>query len=44
MTLQVADTTELLGWIFSYGNGIQVLKPEHLQNAVKEEARKLLAH
>jgi predicted DNA-binding transcriptional regulator YafY len=42
MTLQVADTRELLGWILSFGSGVQVLKPEHLQKAVKEEARKLL--
>lgn len=42
MTLQVADTRELLGWILSFGGGVQVLKPEHLQQAVKEEARKIL--
>ncbi len=41
--LQVADTRELLGWILSFGSGVQVLKPDHLQKAVKEEARKLLA-
>jgi predicted DNA-binding transcriptional regulator YafY len=43
MTLQVADTRELLGWILSFGSGVQVLKPERLQQAVKEEAKKLLA-
>jgi len=43
MTLQVADTRELLGWILSFGSGVQVLKPERLQKAVREEARKLLA-
>lgn len=43
MTLQVADTRELLGWILSFGSGVQVLKPERLQQAVKDEARKLLA-
>lgn len=40
---QVADTREVLGWILSFGSGAQVLKPDHLQQAVKEEARKLLA-
>lgn len=43
LTLTVADTRELSGWILSFGSGVQVLKPEHLQRAVKEEARKLLA-
>ena len=43
MTLQVADTRELLGWILSFGSGVQVLKPERLQQAVKDEAKKLLA-
>ncbi len=42
MTLQVADTRELLGWILSFGSGVQVLKPERLQKAVLDEARKLL--
>lgn len=43
MTLQVADTRELLGWILSFGSGVQVLNPERLQQAVKDEARRLLA-
>lgn len=43
MTLQVADTRELLGWILSFGSGVQVLKPERLQQAVKDEAKKLLS-
>ncbi|MEQ1795083.1 MAG: WYL domain-containing transcriptional regulator [Nitrospira sp.] len=43
MTLQVADTRELLGWVLSFGGGVQVLKPERLQQAVKDEAKKLLA-
>ncbi|UVT18282.1 MAG: WYL domain-containing protein (plasmid) [Nitrospira sp.] len=43
MTLSVADTRELLGWILSFGSGVQVLKPDHLRYAVKEEAQKLLA-
>lgn len=43
MTLQVADSRELLGWILSFGSGVQVLKPERLQKAVRDEAKKLLA-
>lgn len=42
MTLQVADTRELLGWILSFGSGVQVLKPEHLREAVRQEAKRLL--
>jgi predicted DNA-binding transcriptional regulator YafY len=42
MTLQVADTRELLGWILSFGSGVQVLKPERLQKAVMEEAGAIL--
>lgn len=43
MVLQVADTRELLGWILSFGSGVQVLKPEALKQSVREEAKKLLA-
>ncbi len=43
MTLQVADTRELLGWILSFGSGVQVLTPARLQQAVHDEAKKLLA-
>jgi predicted DNA-binding transcriptional regulator YafY len=43
MTLQVADSRELVGWILSFGSGVQVLKPEHLRKAVQSEARKLIA-
>lgn len=42
MTLQVADTRELLGWILSFGSGVKVLKPDRLKQAVKDEAKKLL--
>ena len=37
MTLMVADTRELLGWVLSFGSGVQVLKPERLQTAVNPE-------
>jgi len=42
MSLQVADTRELVGWILSFGNGVRVLSPEALRAKVREEARKIL--
>jgi predicted DNA-binding transcriptional regulator YafY len=42
MTLTVADTRELLGWVLSFGGGVQVVQPESLRAAVHEEARRLL--
>jgi predicted DNA-binding transcriptional regulator YafY len=43
MTLTVADTRELLGWILSFGTGVSVVQPEPLRLAVQEEARRMLA-
>ena len=42
MTLAVANTRELLGWVLSFGASVQVVKPEALRTAVEEEARKIL--
>jgi len=42
MTLQVADTRELVGWILSFGSGVRVIRPEALREKVREEARKIL--
>lgn len=42
MTLQVADSRELVGWVLSFGSGVQVIRPDSLQVAVKEEARSIL--
>lgn len=42
MTLAVANTRELLGWVLSFGAGVRVVKPEALRTAVGEEARKIL--
>ncbi|MBI1893882.1 MAG: WYL domain-containing protein [Candidatus Rokubacteria bacterium] len=42
MTLQVADTRELVGWILSFGSGVRVIRPERLREKVKEEARRIL--
>jgi len=42
MTLTVADTRELVGWVLSFGSGVQVIKPASLLTAVKTEAKKIL--
>ena len=44
MRLNVADSRELVGWILSFGSGVQVVKPEPLRKAVRDEAKKLLIH
>lgn len=42
MTLAVADSRELVGWILSFGGGVSVVRPEPLRAAVKQEAAKIL--
>jgi predicted DNA-binding transcriptional regulator YafY len=42
MTLQVAETRELLGWILSFGAGVRVFAPESLNETVRKEAQKIL--
>jgi len=42
MTLRVADTPELVGWILSFGSQVKVLSPESLRGRVREEAGKIL--
>jgi len=42
MTLKVADTAELLGWILSFGSEVRVIRPESLQGKLKQEARRIL--
>jgi predicted DNA-binding transcriptional regulator YafY len=42
MTLKVADTSELVGWILSFGSQVRVVRPEALRERVKEEAGKIL--
>jgi predicted DNA-binding transcriptional regulator YafY len=41
MTLHVADTRELVGWILSFGRGVKVLQPLTLRDRVREEAQKI---
>jgi predicted DNA-binding transcriptional regulator YafY len=43
MTLSVADTRELVGWVLSFGSGVKVLRPESLAAKVAEEARRVVA-
>lgn len=42
MTLKVADTTEVVGWILSFGSQVRVVHPEGLRERVKDEAQKVL--
>lgn len=41
MTLKVADTAELVGWILSFGSQVRVIRPDALRQKVKEEAGKI---
>jgi predicted DNA-binding transcriptional regulator YafY len=38
MTLGVADTRELVGWILSFGRGVKVVRPAALRERVRQEA------
>jgi len=42
MTLEVADTRELVGWILSFGRGVRVVRPDSLRGKVQEEARRIV--
>jgi predicted DNA-binding transcriptional regulator YafY len=41
MSLTVADSRELVGWILSFGSGVQVVRPDHLRAAVVKEAKRI---
>jgi predicted DNA-binding transcriptional regulator YafY len=41
ITLKVADTDELVGWILSFGSQVRVIRPESLLVKVKDEAKKI---
>jgi predicted DNA-binding transcriptional regulator YafY len=41
ISLQVADTRELVGWILHFGSGVRVIRPESVREKVREEARKI---
>jgi len=42
MTLRAAETSELIGWVLSFGSKVKVLSPESLRNSVREEAHRIL--
>jgi predicted DNA-binding transcriptional regulator YafY len=42
MTLTVADTRELVGWVLSFGSGVRVIEPESLRKAVQQEAKRIV--
>jgi predicted DNA-binding transcriptional regulator YafY len=41
MFLSVADTSELIGWILSFGAGVRVAEPAALRDNVRAEAKKI---
>jgi predicted DNA-binding transcriptional regulator YafY len=43
MSLAVAETRELVGWILSFGSGVTVIEPATLREVVVDEARKIAA-
>ncbi len=44
MTLRVADTRELVGWILSFGRGVRVVGPTGLRDRVRHEAQAVARH
>src|SRR5574337_148444 len=43
LRLKVGETPEVVGWILSFGGGVRVVSPPSLREAVREEAKKILA-
>jgi predicted DNA-binding transcriptional regulator YafY len=41
MILRVADSTELVGWILSFGSELKVVRPEALRDKVREEVGRI---
>ncbi len=41
LTLQVAETPELVGWLLSFGSGVHVIKPESLRQRLKSTAARI---
>lgn len=42
MTLAIADSRELVGWVLSFGSGVQVVRLESLRTSVAKEARRIV--
>jgi predicted DNA-binding transcriptional regulator YafY len=43
MTLKVAANPELVGWILSFGDGVRVVQPPELREAVQATAERICA-
>ncbi len=41
MTLDAANTPELVGWLLRFGGGVRVVGPEDLRQRIEEGARKI---
>ncbi len=41
MTLAVADTRELVGWVLSFGGGVRAINPPELRERIRGEARSI---
>jgi predicted DNA-binding transcriptional regulator YafY len=41
MSLTVADSRELVGWVLSFGSGVRVVRPDSLRAAVQTESRRI---
>lgn len=44
MTLEMADTRELLGWLLSFGVGVRVVRPADVRDRVRAEALAVARH
>jgi predicted DNA-binding transcriptional regulator YafY len=44
MTLELADTRELVGWILSFGSGVTVIEPAKLRQTIIDEAKKIAGY
>jgi predicted DNA-binding transcriptional regulator YafY len=42
MTLTVAATPELVGWLLSFGGGVTIVRPPELKTAVRAAAERIL--
>ncbi len=42
LSLRVADTPELVGWVLHFGSGVKVIRPATFRDKVREEIRKIL--
>jgi predicted DNA-binding transcriptional regulator YafY len=41
LTLTVADSRELVGWVLSFGSGVRVIRPQSLADAISSEAKRI---